>query len=102
MSDEFDSLDAIQKAVLEVALNSCRTLGREIENRLCNKRSENFVHELSLADLYASLERAAGALEQKSGRWVDNTPTPTTAIRKALRLRYPKRSRAGSARLIII
>ena len=59
MSDEFDSLDAT------VALIRSRTLAAKIANKLRNKRPEHFVDKSSLARLYASLEHAAGVLEQK-------------------------------------
>jgi hypothetical protein len=71
MSDAFDSLDALEKAAVEAALNRCRRLAAQIESKLRNKRHENFVDKLSLADFHASLERAAGVLEQKSRRSVE-------------------------------
>jgi hypothetical protein len=49
MSDEFDSLDATEKAAVEAALNRCRTLAAKIESDLRNKRPEHFVDELALA-----------------------------------------------------
>jgi glutathione S-transferase len=73
MSDEFHSLDAIEKAAVEAALNRCRALAAQIESELHNKKPEHFVDDLSLADVHVSLERAAGVLEQKSR---DNTPAP--------------------------
>ena len=57
MSDEFDSLGA--------TLIRCRVLAAKIANELRNKRPEQFVDKLLLADLYASLEHAARLLEQK-------------------------------------
>jgi len=72
VSDEFDSLDATEKAATEAALNRCRALVR-LESKLRNKMPGHFVAELALADLYASLERAALVLEQKSR---DNAPAP--------------------------
>jgi hypothetical protein len=63
MSDKFDSLDATANAAVEVALIRSRTLAAKIANALRNKRSEHF-DKLSLAELYASLEYAAGVLEQ--------------------------------------
>ena len=60
MSDDFDSLDAIEKAGIEGALNRCRGLASQIASELRNKRPEHFVDKLSLADFYASLERAVG------------------------------------------
>ena len=65
MSDDFDSLDAIEKAGIEGALNRCRGLAAQIESELRNKRPEHFVDKLSLAALLASLEYAARLLEQK-------------------------------------
>ena len=43
MSDEFDSLDAIERAGIEAALNRCRTLAAKIANELRNERPEHFV-----------------------------------------------------------
>jgi hypothetical protein len=61
MSDEFDSLDATEKAGVEAALNRCRTLAADIESKLRNERPD-FVDKSLLADFYASLEHAAGVL----------------------------------------
>ena len=58
MSDEFDGLGP--------TLNRCRVLAAKIANELRNKRPEHFVDKLSLADVHASLERAAWVLEQKT------------------------------------
>jgi hypothetical protein len=74
MSDEFDSLDAIEKAAVESALNRCRALAAQIESELRNKTPKHFVDKLSLADFYASLEHAADVLGQKGRRSVENTP----------------------------
>jgi hypothetical protein len=60
----------------EGALNRCRALAGQIESELCNRKPEHFVDKLSLADFYASLERAADVLRQKSRRAVNNTPAP--------------------------
>ena len=73
MSDDFDSLDATEKAGIEGALNRCRGLAAQIASKLRNKRPEHFVDKLSLADLYASLELAADVLGQKGRRSVENT-----------------------------
>ena len=62
MSDAFDSLDATQKAAIRATLIRCRVLAAKIANELRNKKPEQFVDKLSLADLYASLELAAGVL----------------------------------------
>ncbi len=77
MSDEFDSLDAREKAALEGALNRCRVLAAKIDDGLCNKKSEHFVDKLVLADFCAALERAADVLGQESRESVEDTPAPT-------------------------
>jgi hypothetical protein len=74
MSDEFDGLDATEKAGIEAALNRCRGLAAQIESELRNKRHEHFVDKLSLADFYASLEHAADVLGQQS-------PTPASLVK---------------------
>jgi hypothetical protein len=73
MSDDFDSLDAREKAAAEAALKRCCVLAAQIESELCN-RKPHFVDKLTLADFYASLERATDILGQKSRRAIDNTP----------------------------
>jgi hypothetical protein len=65
MSDEFDSLDATEKAAIRATLIRCRVLAAKIANELRNKKPQHFVDKSSLAQLYASLEHAAGILEQK-------------------------------------
>ena len=65
MSDEFGSLDANEKAGIGATLIWCRVLAAKIANELRNKRPEHFVDKLSLADIHASLERAANVLGQK-------------------------------------
>jgi hypothetical protein len=74
MSDEFDGLDATEKAGIEAALDRCRSLAAQIASELRNKRPEHFVDKLSLADLCASLEHAADVLGHKGRR--ENTPAP--------------------------
>ena len=59
MSDEFDGLDATEKAGIGTVLNRCRALASKIANELRNKRPEHFVDKMSLADVHASLELAA-------------------------------------------
>jgi hypothetical protein len=76
MSGEFSSLDARERAALEAALKRCCVLADQIERELRNKRPDHFVDVLSLADIYASLERAADVLRQKSRQPVGNTPAP--------------------------
>ena len=66
MSDEFDSLDASEKAAIRSTLIRCRVLAAKIANELRNKKPE-------LADFHASLEHAADVLGQKADRR-DNTP----------------------------
>ena len=90
MSNEFDSLDANEKAALKSALIRCRALVGRIESALCNEKPEHFLDELTLADFYASLERAAKVLRQKSRRAVNNTPAPALM---GLRTRGRKRHR---------
>ena len=67
MSDEFDGLDAIEKAAIGAALNRCRALATKIANELRNTRPAHFADKLSLADIHASLERAADALSTVKG-----------------------------------
>ena len=64
MSDEFDGLDATEKAGIGAALNRCRALAAKIANELRNKRPEHFFDKLSLADVHASLERVADVLSR--------------------------------------
>ena len=72
MSDEFDSLDVIEKAAVEAALSRCRVLARQIEIEIRKKRSEHFVVKSLLADFYASLGHAADVLGEKGQRSVEN------------------------------
>ena len=67
MSHEFDGLDATEKAGIEGALNRCRAVAAQIASELRNKRPEHFVDERSLADIHASLERAADVLSMMKG-----------------------------------
>ena len=60
MSYDFDGLDATEKAGIGTELNRCRLATR-------NKRPEHFVDKLSLADVHASLERAADVLSTVKG-----------------------------------
>ncbi len=72
MSEEFDSLDPIEKAAVEGALNRCRILADKIKSELCNNKPEHFVDKLALADFYAALERAADVLGQKRRQPADH------------------------------
>jgi hypothetical protein len=76
MSDDFDSLDATEKAAVEAALNRCRALAVQIQSKLRKTRPKHFVDELALADFYASLQRAADVLGQKTRQSGDNTSAP--------------------------
>jgi hypothetical protein len=70
MSDDFDSLDATEKVGVGAALNRCRALATKIANELRNKTPEHFVDKLSMADIHASLERAADVLSTVKGSQV--------------------------------
>ena len=74
MSDEFDNLNANEKAALESTLYRCRALVGRIGEELRKKKPEHFVDEGSFEDFHASLEHAASVLEQTIQ---DNTPTST-------------------------
>ena len=67
MSDEFDSLDATEKAAIRATLIRCRVLASKIGNELRNKSPEHFVDKLSLADIHTSLERAGDVLSTVKG-----------------------------------
>ena len=67
MSDEFDGLDATEKAGIGAALNRCRALAAKIANELRNKRPEHFVSKVAMADIHASLEHAADVLSTVKG-----------------------------------
>ena len=45
--DEFDDLDATEKAAIGAALNRCRALATKIANELRNKSPEQFADKLS-------------------------------------------------------
>ena len=62
MSDEFDSLDVIEKAAVEAELNRCRVLAAKLANDLRNTKPEHFVDRWFLADIHSSLEHAADVL----------------------------------------
>jgi hypothetical protein len=70
MLDDFDSLDATEKASAGAELNRCRALAAKIANELREKRPEHFVDKLSLADIHACLERAADVLSTVKGSQV--------------------------------
>ena len=66
MSDKFESLGANEKAALESTLYRCRALVGRIGEELRKKKPEHFIDKGSLADLHASLERAADVLSRSS------------------------------------
>jgi len=68
MPDKFESLYANEKAALQSTLYRCRALVGRIGEELRKKKPEHFLDEKSLADLHASLERAAWVLEQKTAK----------------------------------
>jgi hypothetical protein len=88
MSDAFDNIDANEKAAVESTLYRCRALVGRIGEELRKKKPEHFVDKLSLADLCASLERAAWVLEQKGRQPVANTPA---SMVKDFQKRHPQR-----------
>ena len=67
MFDDFYNLDVTEKAGIGAALNRCRALAAKIANQLRNKRPEHFDDKLSMADIHASLERAADVLSTVKG-----------------------------------
>ena len=75
MSDEFDSLDATEKAAIRATLIRCRVLAAKIANELRNKRPEHFVDKLPLSS--PPLSTLLGSLNRKDHRF-DNTPTPNS------------------------
>jgi hypothetical protein len=93
MSDEFDGLDAIEKAGIGATLNRCRALASKIGNELRNKRPEHFVDKVSLADVHASLERAADVLSTVKG-----SQARGTSGRQAAGARLGRRARRPSRR----
>ena len=94
MSDEFDNLDANEKAALESTLYRCRALAGRIGEELRKKKPEHFVDESSLADLHASLERAAWILEQTI-----HTPTSIAKGLSASPLIESTQSRSGTLKI---
>jgi hypothetical protein len=70
MFDDFNDLDATEKAGVGAALNRCRALATKIANELRDKRPEHFADKMSMADIHASLERAADVLSTVKGSQV--------------------------------
>ena len=68
MSDEFDQPSGCQEGRgWESVLIRCRLLAAKIANELRNKRPEQFVDKLLLADIHSSLERASDVLSTVNG-----------------------------------
>src|SRR5215813_13432001 len=98
MSDEFDGVDATEKAGIRTELNRCRALATKIANELRNKEPEHFVDKLSLADVHASLERAADVLSTVKGSRARGTSGRQAAgARLGRRARRPYRRGRRSA-----
>jgi hypothetical protein len=95
MSDEFDNLDANEKAAVESTLYRCRALVGRIGEELRKKKPEHFVDESSLADFHASLERAAAVLAQQKRQTQDTTEAlPSMPSRRA----FPQTAHRASRR----
>ena len=61
------SAEEIEKNGARAALDRCRVLARQIQSELLNKKPEDFVDVLALADFQVSIERAASVLERSKG-----------------------------------
>jgi hypothetical protein len=57
------SAQEIEKNGTQAALDRCRTLARQIQSELLNRKAADFVDLLALADFQVSIERAACVLE---------------------------------------
>ena len=68
MSDEFDGQDATGKAGIGATLNRCRASRLKLRTNSVTRGPSTSLDKLSLADLHASLERAAWVLEQKTAK----------------------------------
>jgi hypothetical protein len=68
MFDEFDSLDATEKAGVEGALNRCRGLAIQIESELRNKRPTASLTSCCLQTFTPRLSTLPGSLNRKDGR----------------------------------
>src|SRR5262249_507013 len=88
---EFYGLAAMEKAGFGATLNRCRALASKIGNELRNKRPEHFVDKLSLADVHASLERAADVLST-----VKSSQARGTSGRQAPGARLSRRGRRSA------
>jgi hypothetical protein len=64
-------LTAKEKAGIEGALDRCRQLICQVETALMTKRTEDIRDVMALADLYASLERAAEVLRVQYAKTVE-------------------------------
>jgi hypothetical protein len=81
MFDEFDGLDATEKAGIGAALNRCRALAAKIANELRNKRPEHFVDKLPLAYIgdFATRSAVCRAIWSQIFGWVDCFATSSRA-----------------------
>jgi hypothetical protein len=61
-------LTAKERAGMEGALHRCRELTRQIEAQLMTKKMEEIRDVMALANLHASLERAAEVLRLKNAQ----------------------------------
>ena len=92
MLDDFDDLDPNEKAGVGAELNRCRALAAKIANELRNKRPEHFVDKVAMADIHASLERAADGPQHGEG-FAGAGPSASPII-AGDDLRFPTLSRA--------
>jgi hypothetical protein len=63
------SANEIEKNGAQAALDRCRALARQIQSDLLNKKADDFVDLLALADLQVSIECAASVLGHSKGEW---------------------------------
>ena len=80
MSDEFDSLDATEKAAIRATLIRCRVLAAKIANEL--RGPSTSLTSCRWQTFTPPLSTLPGSLNRKDDRF-DNSPTPTTAVRKS-------------------
>jgi hypothetical protein len=76
VSDEFDGLDAIEKAAVEAALNRCRVLAGQIESNCVTRGPSTSLTSCRWQTFAPPLSGAADVLGQKSRGAVNNTPAP--------------------------
>jgi hypothetical protein len=59
----------LRRTGAQAALDRCRALARQIQSDLLNKKADDFVDLLALADLQVSIECAASVLGHSKGEW---------------------------------